>query len=120
MGWNMCYPLCNTSSGESLRIGEAQYEAAGDHDVHDDAHVHVPHEHALLCQSSLRFSINADRLSIRISGTTADREEAASERWRLPLLFASMILMKAVRKMTNISNRARIMAQCNRESGRMR
>jgi hypothetical protein len=36
-------------------------EAAGDHDVHDDAHVHVPHEHALLCKSSLRFSINADR-----------------------------------------------------------
>jgi alpha-D-ribose 1-methylphosphonate 5-triphosphate synthase subunit PhnI len=32
-------------------------EAAGDHDVHDDAHVHVPHEHALLCKSSLRFEI---------------------------------------------------------------
>jgi len=59
----MWYSLSNTSSGGSLRIGEAQYEAAGDHDVHDDAHVHVPHEHALLCQSSLRFSINADRLS---------------------------------------------------------
>ena len=30
-------------------------------DEHDDAHVHVPHEHALLRQSSLRFSIIADR-----------------------------------------------------------
>ena len=54
----------------------AQYEAAGDHDdVHADAHAHVPHEH-----SSLRFQINAARLSNRISGTTADNEEAASER----------------------------------------
>ena len=41
-----------------MRIGERNDEAAGDHDdVHDDAHVHVPHEHA-----SLRFQINADRL----------------------------------------------------------
>ena len=49
-------------------------------DVHADAHVHVPHEHALLCQSSLRFSINADRQIKVISGITADNEEAASER----------------------------------------
>ena len=51
-------------------------------DVHADAHVHVPHEHALLCHSSLRFSINADRSfpNKGISGITADNEEAASER----------------------------------------
>ena len=44
-------------------------------DVHADAHVHVPHEHA-----SLRFQINADRPSNTGSGITADNEEAASER----------------------------------------
>ena len=44
-----------------MRKGERRDEAADD-DVHDDAHVHVPHEHALLCQSSLRFSINANRI----------------------------------------------------------
>ena len=53
--------LFASPSGGSTRIGERNDEAAGDHDVHDDAHVHVPHEHALLCQSSLRFSINANR-----------------------------------------------------------
>jgi hypothetical protein len=36
-------------------------EAYRDDDVHADAHVHVPHEHASLCHSSLRFSINAHR-----------------------------------------------------------
>ena len=48
--------LFASPSGGSTRIGERNDEAAGDHDVHDDAHVHVPHEHA-----SLRFQINADR-----------------------------------------------------------
>jgi len=46
------YPLCNF-----LRKGECADEAEPHRDVHDDAHVHVPHEHVLLCQSSLRFSI---------------------------------------------------------------
>lgn len=50
-----------------MRKGERRDEAADD-DVHDDAHVHVPHEHALLCQSSLCFSITPSEIEFPVPG----------------------------------------------------
>ena len=54
-------------------------EADPQRDVHADAHVHVPHEHALLCLSSLRWPFT---LTGRpgLTGAWRINEEAASKR----------------------------------------
>ena len=96
-----------------MRIGEAQYEAAGDHDVHDDAHVHVPHEHA-----SLRFQVNADRFPTGVPVPRRTKRKL-HRRDELPLLFNLEDLRKVVKRMIRYTHRARLMAQCNRESRRM-